>query len=71
MTKKDMHRPTDPSEGVHDFLDLLGRYPDDPIRTDIALDDLAALLYTGGTTEPEHQRAAAHGLGLRCRGRQG
>jgi len=50
LTKKDMHRPTDPSEGVHDFLDLLGRYPDDPIRTDIALDDLAALLYTGGTT---------------------
>jgi long-chain acyl-CoA synthetase len=50
FVKKDMHRKTDPSEGVHDFVDLLAQYPADPFRGDVSFDDLAALLYTGGTT---------------------
>ncbi|MBU2551520.1 MAG: long-chain fatty acid--CoA ligase [Proteobacteria bacterium] len=50
VLKKGMHRPTDPKEGVLDFMDLIGRYPAQPPRTDVGFDDLAALLYTGGTT---------------------
>jgi long-chain acyl-CoA synthetase len=50
FVKKDMHRKTDPSEGVHDFLDLVKKYPPTPPQREILLDDLATLLYTGGTT---------------------
>ena len=50
FVKKKMHRNTDPNEGVHDFLDLVQKYPPEPPKVDIAFDDLAALLYTGGTT---------------------
>jgi long-chain acyl-CoA synthetase len=50
FVKKDMHRKTDPNEGVHDFLDLLKIYPADPPKREVAFDDLATLLYTGGTT---------------------
>jgi long-chain acyl-CoA synthetase len=50
IVKKDMHRKTDPHEGVLDFLDLVNKYPPDPPPTDIIFDDLAALMYTGGTT---------------------
>lgn len=48
--KKEMHRKTDPNEGVLDFLDLIAKYPATPPQTDIAMDDLSTLLYTGGTT---------------------
>ena len=34
FVKKDMHRKTDPSEGVHDFLDLIKKFPPEPPRTD-------------------------------------
>ena len=50
LVKKDMHRKTDPKEGVHDFMDLVKRYPSTPPKTGVAFDDLASLLYTGGTT---------------------
>lgn len=50
LVKKKMHRKTDPHEGVLDFLDLIGKYPPDPPKTEVLFDDLASLLYTGGTT---------------------
>jgi long-chain acyl-CoA synthetase len=50
FVKKDMHRKTDPNEGVLDFMDLVNKYPPNPPQTDLTLDDLSTLLYTGGTT---------------------
>lgn len=50
FVKKAMHRPTAPGEGVLDFLDLVARYPGDPLPPEASWEDLAALLYTGGTT---------------------
>ncbi|MFH1242678.1 MAG: long-chain fatty acid--CoA ligase [Pseudomonadota bacterium] len=50
FVKKAMHRKTDPTEGVHDFLDLIKKYPSLPPQTEASFDDLATLLYTGGTT---------------------
>jgi len=50
FVKKAMHRKTDPNEGVHDFMDLIKKYPATPLNTGVAFDDLASLLYTGGTT---------------------
>jgi long-chain acyl-CoA synthetase len=48
--KKDLHRKTDPSEGVRDFLDVLQSGLPEPPKADVAFDDLAVLMYTGGTT---------------------
>lgn len=50
LVKKAMHRKTDPNEGVHDFLDLIGKYPNKPPEAQVSYEDMAALLYTGGTT---------------------
>jgi long-chain acyl-CoA synthetase len=50
IVKKDMHRKTDPNEGVLDFFDLVNKYPPNPPQTDVIFEDLAALMYTGGTT---------------------
>ncbi|MFH0787567.1 MAG: long-chain fatty acid--CoA ligase, partial [Pseudomonadota bacterium] len=50
LVKKAMHRKTDPNEGVYDFLDLINKYPDQSPGVEVSLDDLGALLYTGGTT---------------------
>ncbi len=50
LVKKKMHRKTDPSEGVPDFMHLIRRYPPNPPKTEVLFEDLAALLYTGGTT---------------------
>ncbi len=50
FVKKKMHRKTDPNEGVHDFMDLINKYPPTAPMEEVLFDDLAALLYTGGTT---------------------
>ena len=50
IVKKKMHRKTDPDEGAHDFLDLINKYPPTVPVAEVLFDDLAALLYTGGTT---------------------
>jgi len=50
LVKKKMHRNTDPNEGVYDFLDLLNKHPSKAPGVSVSFDDLAALLYTGGTT---------------------
>ena len=50
FVKKQMYRKVEPHKGVYEFLDLIGRYPDSPLENAAAWDDLAALIYTGGTT---------------------
>ncbi|PKN33676.1 MAG: long-chain fatty acid--CoA ligase [Deltaproteobacteria bacterium HGW-Deltaproteobacteria-19] len=39
-----------PAEGVYKFMDLIGPQPDDPVKNEASLEDLGALIYTGGTT---------------------
>jgi long-chain acyl-CoA synthetase len=48
--KKDMHRKTDPNEGVLDFIDLVKKYSPKRPDVEVGMDDLSTLLYTGGTT---------------------
>ena len=50
FVKKDMHRPIAPGEKVHDFMDLIGKYPARSVEIKADWTDMAALLYTGGTT---------------------
>jgi len=59
--KKDMHRKTDPTEGVYDFVDLLKKYPATRPKETVSFDDLAALLYTGGTTGLSKGVMLSHG----------
>jgi long-chain acyl-CoA synthetase len=50
LVKKRLHRRPVPGEGVHEFMDLVNKFPDQPPVAEVNLDDLGALLYTGGTT---------------------
>lgn len=50
IVKKRMHRKTRGMEGVLEFTDLLRGAPSGPPRTKVSMDDLACLMYTGGTT---------------------
>ena len=50
IVKKDMFRKIEPQAGVFQFLDLLRTYPDTPVESEAGWEDLAALIYTGGTT---------------------
>jgi long-chain acyl-CoA synthetase len=38
------------TEGVYAFMDLIGPQPADPVPNQASLEDLGALIYTGGTT---------------------
>ena len=50
FVKKGMYRKVTPQEGVYEFMDLLNKYPDTPVENAAGWDDIAALIYTGGTT---------------------
>ncbi|MGD2271114.1 MAG: AMP-binding protein, partial [Desulfobacterales bacterium] len=50
LVKKAMYLKVEPSEDVCVFSDLIGKYVSDPVEEQSNWDDLAALLYTGGTT---------------------
>jgi long-chain acyl-CoA synthetase len=50
VLKKDLHRPTKPEDGVIDFPDLMKKAPNNVSMPEVGWEDLAALLYTGGTT---------------------
>jgi len=50
FVKKDMYRKITTQTGVYQFMDLLKAHPDTPVQSEAAWDDLAALIYTGGTT---------------------
>jgi len=50
LLKKDMYRKIEPQEDVFQFTDLIDQYSAEPLEDLSAWDDVAALLYTGGTT---------------------
>jgi long-chain acyl-CoA synthetase len=50
FVKRGMHRKTTSKEDVYDFMNLLRRYTPDSSSQRVSFDDLATLLYTGGTT---------------------
>ena len=50
LVKKDMYRKVETSDTVFDFLKLINKYPDAPLEDKSKWDELAVLVYTGGTT---------------------
>jgi long-chain acyl-CoA synthetase len=50
FVKKDMYRKVEPAEDVYVFKDLIAQHSTDPIGDQSKWDELANLLYTGGTT---------------------
>jgi long-chain acyl-CoA synthetase len=50
LVKKDMYRKVEAQDDVHEFMDLIKRYPDSPVENMAEWNELAALIYTGGTT---------------------
>lgn len=50
IVKKDMYRKVEPAEDVYVFKDLIARYSPNPVEDQSKWDELANLLYTGGTT---------------------
>jgi len=50
FVKKDMYRKVEPTEDVLVFNELIGQYSSEPVEDASQWDELAALLYTGGTT---------------------
>jgi len=50
FVKKEMYRKVEPTEDVLIFDDLIGKFSPEPMEEASRWEDLAALLYTGGTT---------------------
>ncbi|MBA4397621.1 MAG: long-chain fatty acid--CoA ligase [Syntrophus sp. (in: bacteria)] len=50
FVKKAMYRKVTPQSGVHEFMDLINKYPATAVSDRSRWDDLGALIYTGGTT---------------------
>ena len=50
LVKKDMYRKAEPAENIYVFKDLIMKYSTDPIVDQSKWDDIATLIYTGGTT---------------------
>lgn len=48
--RKQMYRKVTPSAEVSQFLDLMKQHDDTPVKDESSWDDVATLLYTGGTT---------------------
>ena len=50
FVKKDMYRKVAPNKVVRVFEDLIAEFPPEPVEEEGQWNDLAALMYTGGTT---------------------
>jgi len=50
FVKKAMYRKIESQKYIYEFMDLIKKYPDSPVDNTSEWDDLAALIYTGGTT---------------------
>ena len=50
LVKKDMHRKVKPHKDVLVFYEWIAHYSSDPVQDQSKWDELAALIYTGGTT---------------------
>jgi long-chain acyl-CoA synthetase len=50
ILKKDMHRKIEPTDGVHEFMDLMKDYSGEPVENVAKWEELGTLMYTGGTT---------------------
>ncbi len=50
LAKKDMYRKVNPGNNLYEFMDLIRKYPDKPVKDESLWDEIAALIYTGGTT---------------------
>ncbi|MCD6281906.1 MAG: long-chain fatty acid--CoA ligase [Deltaproteobacteria bacterium] len=50
FVKKNMYRKIEPQKYIYEFMDLIKKYPVNPVDNTSEWDDLAALIYTGGTT---------------------
>ena len=50
LVKKDMYKKVTETDELKVFGDIIGRYSDEPLEDQSRWNDLAALLYTGGTT---------------------
>jgi long-chain acyl-CoA synthetase len=61
IVKKEMHRKTQPADGVLEFTDLMKKAPREPPQGDVAFEDLACLMYTGGTTGVSKGVMLTHG----------
>jgi len=48
--RKNMYRKVKSSQDISQFLDLMKQYDDSPVKDESSWDDVATLLYTGGTT---------------------
>ncbi len=61
IVKKQMHRKTKPSDGALEFMDLLKNASPEPPQANVSFDDLACLMYTGGTTGVSKGVMLTHG----------
>ena len=48
--KSELHLKIVPGPGIHPFLDIIGKYPDDPVPIAARWEETAAFIYTDGTT---------------------
>lgn len=49
LVKKEMYRKVEPTDQVLIFEDLMKKYSSEPVENRSSLDELAAIIYTGGT----------------------
>ncbi|MGO9022018.1 MAG: AMP-binding protein [Syntrophobacteraceae bacterium] len=59
-----MNMPKATYPNTTEFVDILSRYPSDPVQVDVGLDDIVQLQYTGGTTGLPKGTILTHGAKL-------